>query len=47
MDVEDLLARGLAIGQEEVDPFAVQTALVERGGDLPGGTEHVCALIFG
>ena len=47
VDVEDLLTRRLAVGQIEVDPFAIESAPVECGGDPLGGTEHVNAHIFG
>jgi hypothetical protein len=32
MDVEDLLERGLSVGEEEVDAFAPQGRLADRSG---------------
>ena len=46
VDVEDLLARRLAVGQKEVDLFAFEPALVESRGDLLGAAEHVSARIL-
>ena len=47
MHVADLLARRLTVGQEEIDPLAIEPALVERDSYFLGGTEHVATSILG
>jgi hypothetical protein len=45
MDVEDLLSCRLTVGQEKIDPVAIEPALVES--NPLGGTEHVGTSLFG
>jgi len=47
VDVEGLLARRLAVGQEEIDPLAPEAAAVYRGGDLLRGPKQAGAGLFG
>jgi hypothetical protein len=47
MDVEDLLSCRLTVGQEKIDPVAIEPALVESNRNPLGGTEHVGTSLFG
>jgi hypothetical protein len=47
MDVEDLLSCRLTVGQEKIDPLAIEPALVESNRYPLGGTEHVGTSLFG
>ena len=47
VNVENVLARRLPVGQKQVDPLAIEPALVERGGHSLRDTEHPGARICG
>ena len=45
MDVEDLLERGLSVGEEEVDAFAPQCRLADRSGQAMSDSPEIHAQI--